>query len=410
MPIPSAPPRLAIFVKSWPRLSETFIAQELFALQERGVPFVIVRLRRPHDTRCHPLHAAITAPVIDVPEYLHDDPWGVLAALGRAERFRTKQLVHLLPFVVKALIRKQDRATLRRMGQALVAASLLPPSITGVYAHFLHSPATVAWYTARLLGVPWAASAHAKDIYTTAPAELRDKLGAATWVTTCTAQNKAYLNSLAPAGRVHLHYHGLNLGKFPPPPPRLDEPATPLHIVSIGRVVAKKGIDDTLRALAGLPEDIQWKFSHLGGGDSGPYRVLAENLGITKKIAWLGSGDSTDVLNLLRSADIFILASRPTEDGDQDGLPNVLLEAGSQNLPVVSTTAGAIPELILSGTHGLLTAPGDVPGLTTALMQLATDAPLRQRYGEALGARVRSDFSHTHHIPPLLDLLETLGA
>jgi glycosyltransferase involved in cell wall biosynthesis len=404
------PPRLAVFVKGWPRLSETFIAQELFALQERGVPFVIVRLRRPHDTRCHPLHTAITAPVIDVPEYLHDDPWMVLGALGRAERYRTKEMLRFLPLVGKALVRNPSRASLRRVGQALVAASLLPPSITAVYAHFLHSPATVAWYTARLLGVPWAASAHAKDIYTSTPEELRDKLHAAAWVTTCTAQNKAYLERLAPAGLVRLNYHGLDEAKFPPPPPRPDGQAAPLHIVSIGRLVAKKGIDDTLRALAGLSDGMPWRFSHLGGGDDVPYRALAESLGIAKKISWLGSGDSTDVLGLLRSGDIFILSSRPLENGDQDGLPNVLLEAGSQNLAVVSTTAGAIPELITSGIHGLLAAPGDVPGLTTALQQMATDTSLRQRLGQALGARVRSEFSHAGHIQPLLHLLETLGA
>ncbi|MCA3269257.1 MAG: colanic acid biosynthesis glycosyltransferase WcaL, partial [Thalassospira sp.] len=195
-------PRLAVFVKGWPRLSETFIAQELLALQERGVPFVIVSLRRPADSKRHPLHEAVTVPVLYLPEYLHLEPLRLLRALLRGRWGRVPRSL------------KPD--AWRRWGQSVVASAELPRTVQGIYAHFLHSPSTVAEQVAAMRGVPWAASAHAKDIYTSPPDDLRAKLSSAVWVTTCTAANVAYLRNLAAKPeRVTLSYHGLDTTRFP---------------------------------------------------------------------------------------------------------------------------------------------------------------------------------------------------
>lgn len=388
-------PKLAVFVKGWPRLSETFIAQELLALQERGVPFVIVSLRRPTDSKRHPLHEAVTAPVLYLPEYLRREPLRFLGALLRVGCGR--------------MPRSLKREPWRRWGQSIVASAELPRTVQGIYAHFLHSPSTVAQQVAAMRGVPWAASAHAKDIYTSEPDALRVKLSSAAWVTTCTAANAAYLKNLAAEPqRITLSYHGLDTARFPL---AVSAPGAGglVRLLAVGRLVAKKGFDDLLEALALLPEKCDWRLEHIGGGDAGALKAQAERLGLSTRIVWRGAQAAPEVLEAYRRADIFVLPSKIAGDGDRDGLPNVLLEAGSQGLAVVATTVSAIPELIESGVHGRLVPPGDAPALAAVLTELAYNRSLRHHLGQALQQRVAADFSAAVQLAPLLDKLEALS-
>jgi glycosyltransferase involved in cell wall biosynthesis len=169
--------------------------------------------------------------------------------------------------------------------------------------------------------------------------------------------------------------------------------------------VPKKGLDILLRALAALPSDLAWRFVHIGaGGEQDALSTLAAQLGIERRCTWKGSMDQQGVLEEYRMADLFALACRVTDDGDRDGLPNVLVEAASQQLAVVSTTISAIPELFVDGVSGLLVPPEDVPALAEALARAIRDPQLRQRLGRAAEARVRADFDYTSSIRQLTAL------
>ena len=109
------------------------------------------------------------------------------------------------------------------------------------------------------------------------------------------------------------------------------------------------------------------------------------------------------MLDAYRRADIFVLASRITENGDRDGLPNVLLEAQSQALPCISTRVSAIPELIIDGETGLLVPQEDPAAMTQALKKLISDPALRYRLGQAGFTRVRETFSHEVGIARLVE-------
>ena len=142
--------------------------------------------------------------------------------------------------------RDRTRNRVRRFGQALVLAHELAPDITHLHAHFLHTPASVARYAALLRGLKWSCSAHAKDIWTSERWEKSEKLADCAWAVTCTRANLDHLSALAPEGRVHLSYHGLDLARFPPPlgpRPARDgaEAEDPVVVLSIGRAVEKKG-------------------------------------------------------------------------------------------------------------------------------------------------------------------------
>lgn len=385
---------VAFVLKGYPRLSETFIAEEILGLEQGGMAIRIVALRRPTDTKRHPVHEAIRAPVAYLPEYLHQEPWRVLRAAWALRRRRGlraawRQFRADLP-------RDLSRNRVRRLGQALVLAAELPDEVRRLHAHFIHTPASVTRYAGLILGLPWSCSAHAKDIWTSPAWELREKLGAALFTVTCTAAGQQRLQALAPPGApVHLVYHGLRLDRFRPlaiPREARDGTAgAPVRLLAVGRAVAKKGFDVLLEALARLPPG--WTLTHVGGGPLlDALKRHAATLGLADRIAFLGPQDQTAVLAQYRAADLFVLPCRVAGDGDRDGLPNVLVEAQSQGLACVSTTAGGAAELIVPDVTGLLVPPDDPERLASALGRLIADPACRERFGRAGAARVAQHF------------------
>ena len=392
-------PKVAVILKGWPRLSETFIAQEIAGLEAQGVVLELWSMRRPTDKARHPVHDRVAARVVYLPEYLKDEPGRVFSAWLKARRLpgygaaRAKFLADL----------RRDRTSnrVRRWGQALVLAAELPDTIDRLYAHFLHTPASVTRYAATMRGLPWSVSAHAKDIWTSEPWDVREKLADCAWLVTCTNVGLQRLKELAPTPeKLRLVYHGLDFAHLPPPPPARpprdgSNPADPVVILSVGRKVEKKGYDDLLNALASLPHGLHWRFEHVGAGDlSDALKAQAAALGIADRCVWHGGQPQKAVFAALARADLFVLASKRAADGDQDGLPNVLMEAAHQGLPLVSTQAAAIGEFVEDGETGLLVPPAAPRELGVALARMIADPVLRQRLAQRAGEVVRTRFSY----------------
>ena len=401
--------RIGVVLKGYPRLSETFIAQELAALERRGLALALFSLRHPTDAATHPVHGEIAAPVVYLPEYLRDEPRRVLRAWRAARRLPGYRAAFA---AWRAdLARDRTASRVRRFGQALVLAAELPADVGHLHAHFLHTPASVTRYAATMRGLPWSVSAHAKDIWTTPDWEKREKLAACAWATTCTLANAVHLRALAPdPARVDLVYHGIDAKRFPPRRDReagAPAGARPVVILSVGRAVEKKGYDDLLPALAQLPAALDWRFEHVGGGpELESLAAEARALGIAPRITWFGALTQPDVLARYRAADVFVLSSRVAGDGDRDGLPNVLMEAQSQGLPCVATAVSGIPELIEDGVTGLLVPPRDRAALAAAIARLVADPALRARLGDAGRERTLSDFALERGIDRLVARFE----
>jgi glycosyltransferase involved in cell wall biosynthesis len=388
---------IGVVLKGYPRLSETFIAQELHALEARGLALALFSLRRPSDPATHPLHARIRASVNYLPEYLHRGPWRVLRGWRAARRLPGYRAT--LAAFARDLCRDRTRSRVRRFGQALVLASELPNDVVHLHAHFLHTPASVARYAALLRGLTWSVSAHAKDIWTTPEWEKREKLAASAFATTCTACNAQHLRALCADDRVDLVYHGIDATRFPPHPHARGardgrDASSPVRLLAVGRAVEKKGFDDLLDALARLPGDRHWQLVHIGDGPRlAALQQQARRLGITARIRWEGARAHDDVLAAYRDADLFVLPCRIGDDGDRDGLPNVLLEAQSQALASVSTNVSGIPELIVDGETGVLVPPRAPILLAEALDRLITDPVIRVALGTAGCERTTRCFS-----------------
>ena len=388
--------RVAFVLKGYPRLSETFIAQEIAALERHGLDILIVSLRHPTDSRRHAVHDDIRAPVVYLPEYLLLEPLRVLRAWLHVRKKSTYIAARSL--WLRDFLRDPTPNRIRRFGQALVLANELPQDVKRLHAHFLHTPASVTRYAAMLRGIAWTGSAHAKDIWTTPEWEKREKLASCEWLVTCTATNLAHLEALAPKGRVELVYHGLDLSRFSfarngNAERNGKDAADPVIILSVGRLVEKKGTDVLLEALARLPADVHWRLVHAGGG---PLKETLERrahaLGIAARVEWRGARTQTELLAEYRAADLFALACRVARDGDRDGLPNVLAEAQSQGLACVATNVSGIPELIENGATGMLVAPESPAELARALATLIADPARRRALGEAGRQRVHEKF------------------
>jgi glycosyltransferase involved in cell wall biosynthesis len=403
--------KLLVVLKGYPRLSETFIAQELLGLEKAGFDLTLISMRRPTDKKRHPVHDEIKARVVYLPEYLHEEPLRVLKGLISA--FRKPGFRALLGRFFKDLPRDISRNRFRRLGQAMVLAREWPDNGEWLHAHFIHTPASVTEYTSILTGVPWTCSAHAKDIWTSPDWELTEKLTSARWAVTCTRNGYEHMRTLtARKDAVHLSYHGLDLarfGHFSGERSGRDgsDASAPVSLLSVGRAVEKKGYDTLLRALALLPRELNWRFEHIGGGDElSKLKVLAAELGLSGRITWKGALAQEEVLDHYRRADIFALACRIAANGDRDGLPNVLVEASSQRLPCISTSVSGVPELLVDGENGLLVLPDDPAALANALEMAIRNPALRQRLGDAAEMRVRGHFDYNASITQLSQLFE----
>ncbi len=387
---------IALLLKGYPRLSETFIAQEIRGLELAGLELLIVSLRHPTDPARHPIHDEIRAPVLYLPDYLHHEPIRVWRGFWAA--LRERRLGRVMAAFGRDLWRDPTRNRVRRLGQALVLACELPADIACLYVHYLHTPASVARYTAAMRGLPFAISAHAKDIWTIPDWEIREKLNDAAWLTTCTCLGYRHLAGLAPGARLFCLPHGVDLDRLPSPPRATQgaDPAAarPIELVTVARAVEKKGLDVVLDALALLPAEIDWRWRHVGGGPlRSSLEARAAGLGIADRVVWLGALPFDAVIEVLGRADLFCFAPRIAADGDRDGIPNVVAEAMSQGLAVVTAKAGAVDEIVRDGETGLVVPPDNAAALADAITTLIRDPARRAAMGAAGRAFVEERFA-----------------
>jgi glycosyltransferase involved in cell wall biosynthesis len=388
--------RVIYIVRSWPRLSQTFVVNEILALERLGVALSVFSLARSGETLVQPQVARVRAEVV------HLESRGVRglgvrtrAALSLVRRSPRRYLgtAWLALRSPRLAAGYGDCSTLACFGHATeVAAALarLPSSgdhPTHVHAHFAHDPALVGLLVARLTGLGFTFTAHARDLVQIPPSSLAARARAARAVVTCCEANAAYIRSsvdpadLSPLLVVH---HGVELGRFRPVSAVRTAPEAPT-LVSIGRLVQKKGFEDLLHALALLrARGVLFTFKLYGEGPlHGPLVALRDELGLADTVTLMGARTSDEVAAALADGDVFVLTPRVTDDGDRDGIPNVLVEAMACALPVVSTAVGGICELVAEGGNGLLVEAGDVVGVADSLHELVKDPLLRTRLGAA---------------------------
>jgi glycosyltransferase involved in cell wall biosynthesis len=212
--------------------------------------------------------------------------------------------------------------------------------------------------------------------------------------------------------RVRLVHHGVDVRRFQPAPREGPRPPGPPRIVSVGRLVEKKGHADLLAACR-LLKDRRQSFRLDLYGDGPLHDRLADEiarLDLTEEVRLLGERPRRDLLPALQEADLFALTPVVTADGDRDGIPNVVLEAMACGLPVVTTAVGGIPEAVVHGSSGLLAPAHDVGAIAGHLLALLVDERARRRLGEGARRTVVERFDARDASAELAELLAPAAA
>lgn len=394
-PAPGSAP-VAYLTKRFPRLSETFILDEILGLESAGVPLELFAMAHPGERLVQPGVARVASSVT----YLREGTgWRVGLATALATARAHGQLfgigpVHYLAILARILTSSRNLAGLRHFAQAgRLAMELRRRRARHLHAAFAHSPASVAFMVHLLTGIPFSFGAHAKDIYRSRPTRLARRAQEASFVVVCSAAAAQDVrNIVGPTARVLLAPHGVDTEQFVPPATDRDPTVTPVQLLAVGRLVAKKGYPVLLEALgllsrAGTPVAC----TIIGAGplaEELAYRI--EQLGLSEVVSVVGARTQPEVAAAYQQADVFVQASVVLPDGDRDGIPNSVLEAMASGLPVVASAIAGIPEVVTDQVTGLLVAPADPAALAEALRRLVDDPARRQQLGRAARAHVTS--------------------
>jgi ABC-type multidrug transport system fused ATPase/permease subunit/glycosyltransferase involved in cell wall biosynthesis len=415
----ASPQTVAYVLKGFPRLSEMFIASEIYRLEQMGLRLKLYVLMPPDESMRHEIVDRIETK----PDYL---PATTSLSTTRLPQWLRKNFPTFLPGVVRVLWH-YPKGTARAAGTALAqslrarprfwsppkkqyvkeflrATALADrlsrtPEVYHLHAHFSHGATTVTWLASLITGLPFSFTAHAKDIYCESlnPAGLLSrKMNAAEFVATCTETNRKHLQGLS-STPVYCIYHGLNADFS-----RLlrEQVSTPkrnslLRLLAVGRLVPKKGFDVLIEACATL-KNRGVSFETLIIGETGEHEHELRNRiahhGLETYVKLAGPTTQAELLREYQRSTVFCLPCRVLENGDRDGIPNVLMEAMSCGLPVVTTDVSGIPELIRNGINGLLVTPDDPVAITQALKRLHEDPCLAASLGREAVKTIGENF------------------
>lgn len=395
-PAAAVPARVAYVMSRFPKLSETFVLNEMRAVAANGTAVEVYPLLRERQAVVHP----------EVEEWVrraHYEPFlslRILAAHAHVLRRQPRAYVRTLREILRGTWGSPN-FFVGALGifpkTVRVAVDMQRSGVTHVHAHFATHPALAALVVHRLTGIPFSFTAHGSDLHVDRRM-LGEKIRAAAFAVAVSQFNKEIMvreAGEASRRRIHVIHCGVDPDFFTPRPGRRAESSRAVRLVSVASFEAVKGHRFLIDACAGLRDaGLEFRLDLVGDG---PLRreveahVAARDL--QRHVRLLGGQPRGEVARALAGADIAVLASHPTAEGKREGIPVALMEAMAAGLPVVATAISGIPELVEPGVTGLLVPSGDAAALAGALRTLIADPDLRERLGRAGRARVVRDFN-----------------
>lgn len=406
--------RIGYLLKAFPVVSETFIVNEIRAMERHGVPLTILSLKAAPPGPVHSMVSSLVSPRHVAPSSRLRS-WPVLAAehaglLVRQPRAYRRAFGREVQRSLSACLRRPTREhrlllrkRLRRfLWAGWVARQAQRQGITHLHAHYATEPLRVAHLVKRLIGTPYSFTAHAKDLYQAPEGRLRRRLATARFATSCHQHGVERLRRLAPADRrdrVLMVRHGIDLERFRRPGSLSSQATTPPRLLAVGRLTPKKGFEDLVSACALLAgEGLELRCDIVGDGKlRRSLEAHIERSGLKDQIEIHGFVPQEDLPTWHARATLFVAPCKELADGNRDGVPNVVLEAMASGLPIVASAAAGLPEIIDHGVDGWLTPPGDPSGLAAGIRQLLEKPALAETLGRAAARRVAElDFETTN--------------
>jgi colanic acid/amylovoran biosynthesis glycosyltransferase len=399
----------------FPKLTETFVLNEILEVQKLGVDVSIYPLLREHDTVLHPGAAELAARA-------RYQPFLSRSFLGSHARFLRRRPRAYLASLAHLILDNLGKPRFLAAGLLLfpkivhVAALMADQGVDHVHCHFARHPALAGLIISRLTGIPYSFTAHGSDVHVDRRMLCR-KLGEARFAVTISEFNRAVIEGdcgrLTPAKLDILHV-GVDTTVFSPRPvvPPVAGATAPLRIVCVGTLHEVKGQVHLVRACAQLRDrgvDVACRL--IGRGPDEPMlRRTIERLGLRDVVTLVGPLARDGIIEELRRADALVAPSVISARGQREGIPVVLMEAMSCGLPVVASRLSGIPELVEHELSGLLVTPGRSDELADALARLAGDADLRRRLGDAGRSTIEQDFDLRTNATKLVRLFEGAAA
>ena len=387
----------------FPLRSETFVYREVRALRAAGWDVRTFSLNEPPERGVAEFADLETGTLCVYGPGAGATLWAALAEMVTHPVRAAGTLVTAVGDAINPGEPLSARGRLKLVGQAVaalgVARRLRAGGVRHLHCHFAHAPASVGMYAARQAGVPFSFTGHANDLFQRR-ALLRRKLERAAFVACISEWHRAFYRDACPEGmsRYHVVRCGVDVAAWTPKADAGREipPNDPLRVLTVCRLVEKKGIDTLVRALAAFGKSTGRAWRLTVGGD-GPERArleaLAGELGCAASVEWLGAVGNDAVRQLLGRADLFALPCREDRNGDRDGIPVALIEAMACGVPVVSGDLPAIRELIRPDDTGVLVDPSSPEPLAAEVGRLADDPARRARLARAARAWVEAEFS-----------------
>ena len=398
--------RLGYFFSRYPLTSQTFCDAEMLALERLGVALEIGSVYPPLTSLRHEHISRLQAPIYYAP------PQKILKIWEKNAKTTSKwprELVNRHEQKYGPSVKAEQRTR-----NALYFADLFTrKDVHHFHVHFANRAAHTALFLKEISGIRFSVTAHGQDFMKDLGNDdlLREICAAAEFVAAETDYSRELLCQRCPdsAAKIYRIYNGIDLEHFSPPTSATMNRVA--RVISVGRLVAFKGFEHLIDACAELARrGLDFTCEIIGDG---PLRDALQKkidmLNLSPRVNLLGSLSQEVVLEKLRTADIFALASVTDRQGASDVFPTVIIEAMAAARPVVSTRLAGIPESVIPGETGLLVSPGDTSGLSQALEQLIRDPELRARYGRAGRARIEQHFRIEHTVAPLLQLFERIS-
>lgn len=396
------PLKIGYVLKKYPRLSETFILNEILGMEGLGHEVDITSLTAADEGRFHADLAKVKAPVRYLPAF---GSAAAMAAFDEAAKLAPGALERAMAYV--GLLPSDKRPAIL-VHALLMRRAAREKGLDHLHAHFATVAAHVAATCRHLGGPTFSVTAHAKDIYRDAVDRklFRATLDASAFIVTVCEANRRWIEEKlldGPSEKIKVIYNGLPLEGIRPG----DGPREPATILGVGRLVEKKGFPlliESLRILRDRGFDARVEI--IGDGeDRSAIAAAVDRLGMKNHAVLLGARPREEVLARMRSATLLAAPCLTGDDGNRDALPTVLIEALACGLPSVSTPVGGIEEIVDDGVHGYIVPEKDVVAFADAVAKILGDAAAAAAMREKAPGRARERFDRNSTLPKLVALM-----
>ena len=391
-------PEIAYLFERFPSFGQTFCYREVAELERQGTKVHVYSIRRPVDEPKQDWDQELVGRVHYLPE---EGP--LVREVDRALREGKTS-----PAARDAIEKWGRQPDFLRLYQAVyVGMRLRQDGLKRLHAHFAGMAARTAFWLDQFFGIPYSFTAHANDIF--APRDFAISLaklveGAAAIVTVSNYSAGLLKERFSEsAGKIHRVYNGIDPSRFHPADFGSGVPA----IVSIGRLIEKKGFADLIEACRLLkPRGRPFACEIIGEGPlEAALRAQIAEAGLESCVKLAGPLTQLEIVSRLAFATIFVLPCTRAADGRMDNLPTVIMEAMAARLPVISTPLGGIPEMIEHEINGELVPEHDPGAICAAMERLIADPARARKFGDRGQEMVREKFSIEANVRKLRTLL-----